>query len=196
MKKTFSDQQIIAALLKGGKDGDAALRQVYVLNRSAVFDFVKKNNGTTEEAKDVFQDSIVAFYENIQAGKFKGESTVSTYIYSIAKFIWMNRLKRKGTGKKILTVLEVPEKDPGFFPTLLEKEKEESVLKIFNQLGTDCRKVLILHIYQHYSMKEIACEMQYENEQIARNKKYKCLKKLKSLIAEKPDIIKFLHSPS
>ena len=41
-------------------------------------------------------------------------------------------------------------------------------------------------------MQEIAAAMNYDSDQIARNKKYKCLKKLKNMIARRPDVIGFL----
>ena len=35
-------------------------------------------------------------------------------------------------------------------------------------------------------MKEIVLHLHYENEQVVRNKKYKCLKRLEQMINEKP----------
>ncbi len=179
-------------LLNGKQSENAILQQVYLQNRSVVLDFVKKNSGSLEEAKDVFQETMMAFYENVKQQKFKGESAISSYVYSIARFIWLNKLKRKDTGQRIISEQKVEETEPGFLPILLKKEKEQQVLQLFNQLGSDCRKVLVLNIYQQCSMKEVAEAMQYENEQIARNKKYKCLKKLKGMIADKPDLVKAL----
>ena len=192
MQKAFSDQTILNALLKGGLAEDTALRQVYLQNRTPIFDFVKKNSGTTEEAKDVFQEAVMAFYENVKNGRFKGESTMPSYIYSIARFIWLNKLKRKNVGQRILETQQPNEATQNFLPHFLEKEQEKQVLGVFEKLGSDCKKVLLLNIYQQLNMQEIAVEMNYENEQIARNKKYKCLKKLKEMIAEKPAVLGFL----
>ena len=192
MQKTFSDKEILAGLLGGGAAEDAALRQVYLHNRAIVLDFVKKNKGATEEAKDVFQEAVMAFYENVKQGKFKGESAIASYIYSIARFNWLNRLKRKGIGQKILDTQKTTAITESFLPRFLEKEKERQVLGIFEKLGNDCKKVLVLHIYQQLNMDEIATEMHYENGQIARNKKYKCLKKLKKMIVAQPGIVEFL----
>ncbi|MEO1260469.1 MAG: sigma-70 family RNA polymerase sigma factor [Bacteroidota bacterium] len=192
MQKTYSDKEIVAALLQGGPTEDAALRQVYVQHRMLILDFVKKNNGSAEEAKDVFQESVTAFYENVKQGRFKGDSAVSSYLYSIARFNWLNRLKRKGVGKKILETHKAAEVTESFLPRFLEKEKERQVLGVFEKLGGDCKKVLVLHIYQFLSMQEIAATMNYDSDQVARNKKYKCLKKLKELIAQHPEMIEFL----
>ena len=192
MQKTYTDQEILDGLRRGGQPEDAALRQVYLQNRTAVLDLIKKNKGSMEEAKDVFQEAIMSFYENIKNGKFKGESAISSYIYSIARFIWLNKLKRKGIGQRILDTQQPCEIEESFLPRFFAKEKEKQVLDLFEKLGCDCKKVLVFCIYQQYNMREVADEMNYENEQIARNKKYKCLKKLKAMIADNPDIVAFL----
>ena len=194
MQKTFSDQEIITGLLRGGPAEDAALRQVYLQNRMVILDFVKKNNGSEEEAKDVFQEAVMAFYENVKLGKFKGESAILSYIYSIARFNWLNRIKRKGIGQKIMETQKATDITESFLPRFLEKEKELQVLGIFEKLGKDCKKVLVLHIYQHLNMQEIAAAMNYDSGQIARNKKYKCLKKLKEMIVKRPEMIGFLKN--
>lgn len=192
MQIAYSDQALINGLQHGGAAADEVLRYIYLQNRIVVLDFVKKNNGSLEEAKDIFQEAMMVFYENVQQGKFKGESALASYIYSIARFIWLNRLKRKGIGQKIIETQKASDISESFLPGFLEKEKHKQVLGIFEKLGADCKKVLVLNIYQYFNMQEIAQEMNYDNEQIARNKKYKCLKKLKNMIAEKPGMVDFL----
>ncbi|HFA49543.1 MAG TPA: sigma-70 family RNA polymerase sigma factor, partial [Bacteroidetes bacterium] len=143
MQKTYTDQEILDGLRRGGQPEDAALRQVYLQNRTAVLDLIKKNKGSMEEAKDVFQEAIMSFYENIKNGKFKGESAISSYIYSIARFIWLNKLKRKGIGQRILDTQQPCEIEESFLPRFFAKEKEKQVLDLFEKLGCDCKKVLV-----------------------------------------------------
>ncbi len=192
MQKALSDTEILEQLLTGEQAEDIALRQVYLHNRPMIVDYIRRNNGSPEEAKDVFQETVIAFYENVKARKFKGESAISSYLYSIARFNWMNRLKRKGIGERAKASQQVEEETPGFLPVFLEKEQESQVLQVFHQLGQDCQKVLGLSIYHYFNNKEIAHEMNYENEQVARNKRYKCMKRLKEMIKEKPKILAFL----
>ena len=40
--------------------------------------------------------------------------------------------------------------------------------------------------YEDLSMKDILDRLEYENEQVVRNKKYKCLKQLEKMISDNP----------
>ena len=178
---------------KGGVAENAALKEVYLANRSLILTFINKNNGSEAEAKDVFQESIIAFFENVKAGKFKGDSSISSYLYSIARFNWLNRLKRKKVEKRIIDTQEPDDKVDSHVAVLIEKEKEQQVLQVFNQVGKTCEKVLLYSIYYNYSMKDIMANTNLSNEQVVRNRKYLCLKKLKELIKKEPTMLAFLN---
>lgn len=179
--------------MKGSKEQrDRALGAIYKDNKEKVCSFVLSNSGNEDEAKDVFQEAVIAFYENVRDGKFKGESAISTYLYSITRFKWLNQIK-KDTTRKVHQ--ESVEQDPfteSPLAILIEGERKAGVLIVLEQLGMSCKKLLIENIYHGASMKEIAKNGSYSSEQIVRNKKYKCLQKLKELIRAKPALIKVL----
>ena len=56
------------------------------------------------------------------------------------------------------------------------------------------KKILLLYYYENRSMKEILSELDYENEQIVRNKKYKCMKKLEQMIEEDGTLFQHLKN--
>lgn len=170
-----------------------ALRRVYRDNRRPVVAYVKQNSGSESEAKDVLQDAVIAFYENVIGGKFRGESAISSYLFSIARFIWLNQLKRKQRHLEKLEVLAINEAEPSLPLRLIEKESEEHLVALFGQLGTDCQQVLMASIYEGMDMKQIAVLMGFENDQVARNKKYRCLKKLKLILKDNPGILSMLN---
>jgi len=60
------------------------------------------------------------------------------------------------------------------------------LVKLVGQLGENCQKILLLFYYENLSISEILETMEYENEQVVRNKKYKCLKQLEQMITENP----------
>ena len=67
-------------------------------------------------------------------------------------------------------------------------------MKVLETLGDHCKKILVLYYYENQSMKEILAALHYENEQVVRNKKYKCLKKLEELIKNKPGLYQQLKN--
>jgi len=172
---------------------EQALKIIYQTNKEKVCSYILSNSGSQDEAKDVFQETIIAFYENVQNNKFKGDSTIGTYLYSIARFKWLNQIKKNSTQMLHNTKYEQNE---GFYQsplaTIIEDEKKAQVLEVIESLGEQCKKILIANIYHNASMKEIAKSENYSSEQIVRNKKYKCLQKLKELISANPALIKVL----
>jgi len=179
--------------MKGSKEQrDRALGIIYSSNKKKVCSFVLSNSGSEEEAKDVYQEAIIAFYENVRDGKFKGESAISTYLYSITRFKWLNQIKKNMVRKAHHENVDQETFMDSPMAILIEGERKAGVLEVLTQLGSSCKELLIENIYHGASMKEIVQSGLYSSEQIVRNKKYKCLQKLKELIRAKPALIKLL----
>jgi RNA polymerase sigma factor (sigma-70 family) len=178
---------------------DSALQYIYKENREKVCSFILSNNGNSEEAKDVFQESMIAFYENVRDGKFKAESKISTYIYSIARFKWLNQLKKDQIRKLHYGKLKDDFKTSFTFEknqlaTIIEGEHKLAIENLLTSLGAICKKILIESIYYNLSMKEITKNGNFSSEQVVRNKKSKCLKKLKDLLKTNPKLINVLKN--
>jgi DNA-directed RNA polymerase specialized sigma subunit len=69
-----------------------------------------------------------------------------------------------------------------------DRERKKQLRDLVNGLGEACRKVLLLFYYENMTMKEILYHLPYENEQVVRNKKYKCLQQLAGLIKDNPAV--------
>lgn len=174
---------------------NGALEKIYHQNRDKIISMVLTNNGNHDQAKDIFQESMIAFYENVKKEFFKGESSISTYLYSIARFKWLNEIKKNNVREdhhiKASDFKDI-EKSP--LSIIVNDEKEAKIIDVLKLLGDNCKKLLIASIYHNQTMKEIVKELNYTNEQVARNKKYKCIKNLKELIAKRPQLLKILKA--
>jgi RNA polymerase sigma factor (sigma-70 family) len=192
IKKSTTDSALIEGLLGSNAQRNKALRALYVENRGRICSYVKSNSGSDAAAKDVFQESIIAFYENVRDGKYRGESAVSTYLYSIAKFKWLNQIKKDKVrdGHHNQIEMERFEIDP--LTHLIEKQRQEDIFGVLSELGSQCKELLIATLYHSKSMKDLVASGAFSSEQIVRNKKYKCLKRLKELIKQQPLLAKRL----
>lgn len=177
----IADEQVLAGLRSSRSKEDRYLKYLYQQHLPKVIQFVLTHNGNEADARDVFQDGMVVFYKNVKAGKFRGESTISTYIFAICKFLWFKKSKKESR----YVEYTLPERAAiGENPHLkiVNEERQQIVLKLFGKMGKRCKELLILTLYQNFSMKEVAELMGFKNEQNARNKKYKCIKQLKKLL--------------
>ncbi len=180
---TYSDQQLIDGLLAGGERERFYLKQLYLKYQQMVDRYVVNNSGNADDAADVFQDGIIILYKNIKSRKFNAESSIKTYLYAICRHLWLKKLKQAGSQRERLASLErIHEEDP--YISMMLMEQQHQVLELFDRVGSTCKEVLLLAYYRQYSMDEIAQAMGYQSAQIARNKKFKCLSRLKELVQE------------
>src|SRR5689334_9368035 len=56
---------------------------------------VINNNGTSEDAKDIFQEAIIVLFEKVQSGTFELNCQLKTFVYSVSKRLWLKRLMQQ-----------------------------------------------------------------------------------------------------
>lgn len=64
------------------------------------------------------------------------------------------------------------------YPVEEWNEAQNIVSKLLEEADTDCNKVLTLYYREHRKMEDIAQYMNYKTEQVAKNKKSSCLRRL------------------
>lgn len=182
-----SDQEIIAAIKKD-KNLNDTVRYLYQAHFDSLANFIRTNSGRQEDAEDYFQETLAVFINVVRRDKFRGDSSIKTFLHSIMRNLWLNEIKRRNKALARETVYyEQREKEVGNVQHAVhESETTRQVLAIFDRLGENCKKILVMFYYQDKSMKEISLAMHYDNEQVARNTKYKCSKKLTDLLDANP----------
>lgn len=184
----ISDREIIAGLQKGGRRERQCLKFLYQVHQKSVLRFVMDNTGSEAEGKDIFQEGLLVLFKQVRAGKFRGESQVGTYLFSICKYLWYNKLKKENRRAELLETHEWTPQEIDPYRAMQEDEKKKMVLALFDELGEACKQILLASLYEERSMDEIAEAMGFKNKQIARNKKYKCLKRLQAMLDKQPGL--------
>jgi RNA polymerase sigma factor (sigma-70 family) len=157
---------------------ESALEYLYKKYYRMMTNMVIKNNGSEQEAKDVYQDALVVFWQKTISGNLVLTSKISTYLYSICQNLWRKELERKSR-------LVSDEKDTPHHSSYEQEEKAKIIHDIINQMGDTCRKILSYHYFDGLSMTDIAEKLGYANTDTAKTKKYKCKQKLYQLVKSK-----------
>lgn len=182
-KVQFTEDQFIDGLRTGNNEVLSALYKKYY---NIVLKFIVNNSGTQEAAQDIYQETIIVLYENVQKPGFELNCQLQTYIFSIAKRLWLKQLKKssktflfKEDGENEL--VDVSEE----IAEHLNKEVElDKLTQSLTELGEPCA-TLIKDFYVHkLSMDDIAEKFGYTNADNAKNQKYKCLQRLKKCFFE------------
>lgn len=174
------DQSIIAEIRNGNEE---KLTRVYRAYRDEFISWAMRNYQCAEEtAKDVFQVTVVIFYENIMSGKLVSlHSSVKTYLFGIGK----NKLmEQQAALRKQQHMQEHFVREP-FSEEDDKAEKEETYQMLetaMQELGEPCRTILEMSYYRNFGTEEIAAAMNYKSTDSAKTQKYKCLVRLKKIM--------------
>ena len=157
------------------------LRDVYMQQKKHFMAFFLKYNIAVDDILDIYQDSIVAFCENVRKGKLDDiKSTISTYIIAIGKYKVYAFLKKEN--KEISLDLHTEISDSLRVEEINEDDERITILqRAFKELGEKCREILTMFYYESKKLDEIQERMQYENKDVLKSQKSRCLKRLKEL---------------
>ena len=188
---TYSDEEMLVILHKGG-DINPVVRYLYRQHFAGFCRYIEQNRGSRQDAEDIFQEVLVSFIELVQQEKFRGESSVKTFLFALNRYSWLNELKRRNrAGNREINYENAKEDiEPGVADIISGRESRQQVMELVDRLGDMCKKILLAFYYENLSMKEILMQSNYESEQVVRNKKYKCLKQLEQWLTEDPILAK------
>ena len=186
-RTSYTDEQIVNAILTGGALQEKAIGWLYPQLWPMVKKYVTDNRGSAEDARDIFQDGLTVLYEKVKSGDYRGDSKISSFVYSVCRHLWLNKLRKAGRHldyeKEAKATSEV-EFDPDKWQA--QRENETLAQELLSQLGETCQQLLKWSIFENLKMEVIRERLNYKSEQIARNKKYKCLEQLKKLVDSDP----------
>lgn len=194
MSTTLTEDKLLDMLRSSSKkECNDALAIIYSKNYNKIESYILKNSGNIVDAEDVFQDGLIAFYEQVIKGSFKGNSAIGTYLFAICKNLWLKKL-RKAYKKNETFGSEIEMQDDGniAIDTLIQDEETKHLMSLIGELGEGCKKILVLYYYEKKRMKEIATILGLENQQVAKNKKFRCLSKLKELATKVPELKNYI----
>lgn len=170
-------------LLKGLAENDKeSIETIYRMNYTMIQTFVLNNNGSVDDARDIFQEAMVVLYEKSKATTFSLTCQIRTYVYSICRRLWLKRLQALS---KFSVQVENLEETVPVEEEIEEHEKANNDFILMEhamgKIGEPCKSLLDAYYLQKKNMQEIAIEFGYTNADNAKTQKYKCLVRLKKL---------------
>ncbi len=170
-------------LLKGLANSDKTVIELIYKNCFKLIQtLILNNNGTNDDAKDIFQEALLVLYEKAKTEHFELSCQIKTYLYSVSKRLWLKKLQ---TGSRYVSQLygneEVADISEDIDYYQQKNEEFELMHKAIHQLGEPCKSLLHAFYMQKMNMQDIAEAFGYTNAENAKTQKYKCLVRLKKL---------------
>jgi RNA polymerase sigma factor (sigma-70 family) len=179
VKTELNEQVLLEGLAANDRQSVETLyRQHYKMVQSLIIN----NQGTADDARDIFQEAIIVLYEKARSGSFELNCQIKTYLYSVSRRLWLKRLQQ--LQKFIPDVGSMEETVPVEDEVEAQEQRnmEYSMMeKAMLNLGEPCRSLLEAFYLQKKNMTEIAASFGYTNADNAKNQKYKCLMRLKKI---------------
>ncbi|QHS56289.1 sigma-70 family RNA polymerase sigma factor [Mucilaginibacter sp. 14171R-50] len=153
------------------------LMELYKSGFPAVAKYVARMGGSFEDARDVFQDTLVIYYEKASNGSLNAMDD-KAYLLGIAKHLWFKKFREGNT-----TVSMQDE----MLNLANEQEKQVSngkVLQYLQTAGKRCMELLSAFYYDKLSMKDAAQKFGYAGERSVTVQKYKCLEKVRDTVKQ------------
>jgi RNA polymerase sigma factor (sigma-70 family) len=183
----MNDELLISSLAIGESK---AINYIYKTFYPTIEKMVFKMNGSTDDAYDIFQDSVTILYEKAKKNELVLTCQLSTYITSVARNLWLSKLyQRKQQSFSVvyenmgenISVEDDIEKFHIF-------EKNANKLQIgLKKLGEPCKSLIEAFYIHNKSMNDIVDQFHYTNTDNAKTQKYKCLNRLRKLFFSDKD---------
>ncbi len=154
----MADEQ---GLMQRARKGEvAAFEQIVLLYERKVYALALRSTGSEADAADLVQEVFLRAWRSL--GKFRGDSTVSTWLYRITMNLCIDFSRRKNFQTTPLVneegaALPLPDTHPGNSPeaALDNRELSRELRAALDELSEEHRKIVLLRDVSGLSYQEI-----------------------------------------
>jgi DNA-directed RNA polymerase specialized sigma24 family protein len=143
--------------------------------------FVSHRKGSLQDAKDIFQDALVIFYEKMMAHDLRISVSREAYILGIAKHLWIRKFNHDKLNVSLDDVereIVIPE---DYFPTV----EQNKLLSFLELTGKRCLELLKAFYYDKLSAQDVSEKFGYGSTHSTTVQKFKCLEKVRDRVKGK-----------
>ena len=158
-----------------------AYRILYRFHYPMVERFVLRNSGSQDDAKDVFQDTLVVLLRKVN-DDFELTSSLKTYVFAISSNLWLKRLaKARQNFDLYFDSVQDVESHNALSALVEEDQRQARQARLSDWLGkiTEHCKTFLQAVF---FLGKKAEEMGYKNKHVAQNQQYKCLQQIRKVV--------------
>lgn len=193
----LTNAQLLELLNQGDIGKEKAFAMLYARFQQPILAFVFRRGGGQEAGKDLFQQTMVAFFESYSSGNFKPEMSLEPYIWGIVNNLYRKQRGRDARMPLLLDDLDVNTQSvkPSSFPNEDAIIFRNEIAQLFSKvLGTESQRILLFSFFESYSNDVIASRLG-KKESSVKTIKSRAIAKLKDYVAQHPACQRLFYSP-
>ena len=165
----------IASLIRSGDK--SGINQLYDTYFDFVLIFVQRHGGTSEDGRDIFQESAISLYSTLRKNPDLIIDNFDAYFTRLYKNRWYTFYNKQQKNKEAQNQWQVEVAEP------VEDERYTMYLTALSKMKTECQNAIKYYL-QGLSVEEMAIKMNTSKD-YAKRKKYLCKEELKKMIKER-----------
>ncbi|MNQ89616.1 Sigma-70 region 2 [compost metagenome] len=150
-----------------------------------VASYISRMGGSFEEAKDLFQDALIIYYEKIERNDMELQYTEKSYLMGIARHLWNKRYKESSRQVSLEQFGTDFDEELNLRESGAEEISAPRLLKLLQTAGKRCMELLSAFYYERMDMKELGERFGFSGARSATAQKFKCLEKVKETVKQK-----------
>lgn len=154
-KQTHLDQRYIIGLLQ---NNSVIVNEIYTRFVPKVVNYIKQNNGSEDEARDIIQEVLITIYNQAHQKDLTLTCPFDAYFFLLCKRKWLNELKKTLNKEVTLEEDKVSNYDEATELAIeneLFNSKQSIFEAMFQQMNKSCKE-LITATFKFKSMEEVA----------------------------------------
>jgi DNA-directed RNA polymerase specialized sigma24 family protein len=146
---------------------------------------ISKMGGSFDEAKDIFQDALIVYYEKVQVSGVTLKYKEKAYLFGIAKYLWIKHYNENSGN------ISLDSQGPAFNEGIdladaaYEEVSSLKLMRLLQGAGQKCMQLLSAFYYEKLDMETLAERFGFSGPRSAAAQKFKCLEKVKETVKEK-----------
>lgn len=168
-----------------------AFEQLYRQHYRVAADFVRKNSGNEQDARDVFQEALLVLVKKARDQQFRLTTEPGTFLLAVVRNLWLYRLRSRHKHPQTDTISPelLPDAGAAEIEDLLHEqgidERLRAVQQMLETLNPECRQLLHYAYWQRLPAAEIASLLGY-TEAFVKVKKHRCMAALREKVKNHP----------
>jgi RNA polymerase sigma-70 factor (ECF subfamily) len=150
---TYTDEQLVVVIRQKNEQSNLAFRTLYDRYAGGIYAYVLKILGDSEKAQDIFQETFIRFYQNVDVNY--PTSNIHGFLVKIAKNLCLNAKRDEKKNHVPLEELDLHVSDSQNHD---KTELLQLITMSLDLLDFDHREAFVLREYNGFSYEEIAKE--------------------------------------